>query len=88
MKRALKLVASLGVTVLLTWWAFRDTDWNGQLESLRDYSLALDAPVKLGRTVVPAHADVHLTDKADGTKQVDAAARLSRHSIGSTWQRS
>jgi hypothetical protein len=49
----------------------------GQLESLRDYALALDAPVRLGRTVIPAHADVHLTDKADGTKEVDAAARLS-----------
>jgi hypothetical protein len=49
----------------------------GRLQSLRDYSLALDAPLKLGRTVLPAHANVHLTDRTDGTKQVDAAARLS-----------
>jgi hypothetical protein len=48
----------------------------GKLETLRDYSLSLDAPVKLGRTVLPAHADVHLTDRS-GTKYVDAAARLS-----------
>jgi hypothetical protein len=48
----------------------------GKLETVRDYSLSLDAPVKLGRTVLPAHADVHLTDRG-GTKYVDAAARLS-----------
>jgi hypothetical protein len=49
----------------------------GQLESLRDYSVALDAPLKLGQTVLPAHAAVHLTDRVDGSKQLDAAARLS-----------
>ena len=49
----------------------------GQLESIRDYSLSLDAPLHLGRTVLPAHADLHLTDRMDGTKQLDAAARLS-----------
>ncbi len=48
----------------------------GALEDLRDYSLSLDAPVKLGKTVLPAHADVHLTDR-NGTRQLDAAARLS-----------
>jgi hypothetical protein len=49
----------------------------GYLQSIRDYSIALDAPVRLGRAVVPAHADVHLTDRRNGTKQLDAAARLS-----------
>jgi hypothetical protein len=49
----------------------------GALRSLRDYSLSLDAPLHLGRTVLPAHADVHLTDNMNGTKQLDAAARLS-----------
>ncbi|HET8749493.1 MAG TPA: carboxypeptidase regulatory-like domain-containing protein, partial [Sphingomicrobium sp.] len=48
----------------------------GKLEDLRDYSLSLDAPVKIGRTVLPAHADVHFTER-NGTKQLDAAARLS-----------
>ena len=48
----------------------------GRLQTLRDYSLSLDAPVKLGRAVLPAHADVHVTDR-DGTKYLDAAARLS-----------
>lgn len=35
MKRALKLVASLLVTILFTWWAFRETDWRAQWASLR-----------------------------------------------------
>jgi hypothetical protein len=48
-----------------------------RLESLRDYRLALDAPLKIGRTLLPAHADVHWSDRRDGTKQLDAAARLS-----------
>jgi hypothetical protein len=49
----------------------------GHVESVRDYSVALDAPLKLGRSVMPAHADVHFTDRMNGTKQLDAAARLS-----------
>jgi len=48
----------------------------GQLENRRDYSLALDAPVRLGQTVLPAHADVHFEDR-NGTKAIEAAARLS-----------
>ena len=32
---------------------------------------------RLGRTVLPAHADVRLSDRRDGTRQLDAAARLS-----------
>jgi hypothetical protein len=49
----------------------------GTMRSVRDYSLSLDTPLRLGRTVLPAHADVHLTDKMNGTKELDAAARLS-----------
>ncbi|MEO5611983.1 MAG: carboxypeptidase regulatory-like domain-containing protein [Sphingomicrobium sp.] len=45
--------------------------------SMRDYRLALDAPIRLGRTVFPAHADVHFTGRLDGSKQLEAAARLS-----------
>ena len=48
-----------------------------EVQSLRDYRLALDAPLKIGRTVLPAHADVHLTDRLNGSRQLDAAARLS-----------
>ena len=46
-------------------------------ESLRDYRFALDAPLRFGRTVLPAHADVHLTNRLDGTRQLEAAARLA-----------
>lgn len=35
MKRLWKLAASLVVTFVLTWWAFRDTNWQEQWESLR-----------------------------------------------------
>ena len=45
--------------------------------SLRDARLALDAPLKIGRTVFPAHADVHFVDRKDGTRQLEAAARLA-----------
>ena len=34
------------------------------------------APITLGRMQLPAHADVHLSDRRDGTRQLDAAARL------------
>ena len=45
--------------------------------SMRDFRLALDAPLRLGRTVLPAHADVHYTDRLDGTRQLEASARLA-----------
>src|SRR5689334_14026298 len=48
----------------------------GPLERLRDYSVSLNTAVRLGRTVLPAHADVHYSDR-NGTREVDAAARLS-----------
>ena len=49
----------------------------GTAESLRNYQLALDAPLKLGKTTLPAHADVRLADRPDRAKQLDAAMRLS-----------
>jgi hypothetical protein len=45
--------------------------------SLRDLRLSLDTPLKIGRTEFPAHADLHYVSRADGTTQVDAAARLA-----------
>ncbi len=35
-KRTLKLVASLAVTAVCMWWAFKDTDWPGMWASLRE----------------------------------------------------
>jgi hypothetical protein len=49
----------------------------GERQSVRDARIALDAPVKIGRTVIPAHVDAHWTGRKDGTSQLDAAARLS-----------
>ena len=49
----------------------------GRPQNLREARVTLDAPIRLGRTVLPAHADIHLTDRMDGTKQLEAAARLS-----------
>jgi hypothetical protein len=46
-------------------------------QSIRNYGLALDAPIAIGRAVLPAHADVALTEHQDGSKQLDAAARLA-----------
>ena len=58
--------------------AANDFHLRGQrASSLRDYRVALDVPLRLGRTVLPAHADVHLTDRLDGTRQLEAAARLA-----------
>jgi uncharacterized membrane protein YbhN (UPF0104 family) len=33
--RAVKLIASLLVTLVFSWWAFRDTDWHAQMTSLK-----------------------------------------------------
>jgi hypothetical protein len=49
----------------------------GDTQSERQGSLSLDVPVKLGRTLMPAHAEVHLTDRPDGSKTLQAASRLS-----------
>ena len=49
----------------------------GRAESLRDARLALDAPIHIGRTVIPAHADGRYVDHHDGTSQLEAAGRLS-----------
>ncbi|MGZ2412418.1 hypothetical protein ACUXST_001847 [Sphingomonas sp. F9_3S_D5_B_2] len=49
----------------------------GRERTFRNAGVAVDAPLRIGRTVVPAHADVHVTDFMDGTSQVEAAARMS-----------
>ncbi|HEX6218990.1 MAG TPA: hotdog fold thioesterase, partial [Sphingomicrobium sp.] len=46
-------------------------------QTVREARIALDAPIRIGRTVMPAHVGVHFTDRQDGSKQLEAAARLS-----------
>jgi hypothetical protein len=45
--------------------------------SVREGRIAVDTPLRVGRTVLPAHVDVHLTDHTDGSSQLEAAARLA-----------
>ena len=49
----------------------------GNRQSIRDARIALDAPLRIGRTVLPAHAEVHLTQQRNAATQLEAAARLS-----------
>jgi hypothetical protein len=49
----------------------------GRAVSERDVRVAVDAPIRLGRTIIPAHADVRYSDRPDGSGQLEAAARLS-----------
>jgi hypothetical protein len=46
-------------------------------QTMREARVALDAPIRIGRTVLPAHLGVHYTDRQDGSTQLEAAARLS-----------
>ena len=43
----------------------------------RDVRLNIDAPVKIGRLVIPAHADVRYVRLTDGVSELEAATRLS-----------
>jgi hypothetical protein len=49
----------------------------GNAQSVREARLALDAPLHIGKTVLPAHAEVHLTQQLNAATQLEAAARLS-----------
>ena len=48
-------------------------------KTVREGRVALDAPLKIGRALVPVHGDVRYSERGDGTKQLEAAARLSSH---------
>jgi hypothetical protein len=49
----------------------------GDVQSVREVRAGVDAPIHIGRTMVPAHADVHWLDRRDGTSQLEATARLA-----------
>lgn len=46
-------------------------------QSEKEGRISLDAPLKLGRAVIPAHAEAHYVDRTDGSKLLEAATRLS-----------
>ena len=49
----------------------------GKEDSLRESRVSLDAPFKLGKTIVPAHVEAHLLKRPDGSGLLETAARLS-----------
>lgn len=58
----------------------RDFRLNGlERKSVREGRISLDAPLKIGRTLMPVHGDVRYSERGDGTRQLEAAARLSSH---------
>ena len=46
-------------------------------DSEHEGRVALDAPLKLGKAIIPAHAEATYLQRADGSGTLDAAARLS-----------
>ena len=48
-------------------------------QDINEARLTADAPLKLGRATIPVHADLRYTEKGDGTRYLEAAARLSSH---------
>lgn len=60
-------------------WA-RDFRLNGlDRKTVREGRIALDAPLQIGRAMVPVHGDMRYSERGDGSKQLEAAARLSSH---------
>ena len=49
----------------------------GEAQSSKEGRIALDAPLHLGHATVPVHADAHYVDRTDGSRMLEAAARLS-----------
>lgn len=49
----------------------------GPQQSYREARVALDTPVHVGRALLPAHGEAHVIDRADGSRILEAAARLS-----------
>lgn len=48
-------------------------------KTVREARLSADAPIKIGRTIIPAHVSLRYADRSDGTNYVEAAARLSNN---------
>jgi hypothetical protein len=76
--RAQVLARLGGVSLSAEAVAARDFRIDGrERQTLREARLSADAPLKLGRTTIPAHADVRYTERGDGTRYLEAATRLS-----------
>ena len=51
----------------------------GERRTAREARLSVDAPLKIGSGIVPVHGDVRYEERGDGSRQLEAAARLSSH---------
>ena len=49
----------------------------GTPQTSREVRAALDTPFKIGKAVVPAHVEAHFVQRADGSRLLEAATRLS-----------
>ena len=49
----------------------------GDAQSSKEGRVALDAPMKIGGATVPIHGEAHYVDRTDGSRMLEAAARLS-----------
>jgi hypothetical protein len=49
----------------------------GAPQTSREVRAAFDTPLKVGKTLVPAHAEAHFVQHADGSRMLEAATRLS-----------
>ena len=49
----------------------------GTPQTSREVRAALDTPFRIGKALVPAHAEAHFVRHADGSRLLEAAARLS-----------
>ena len=49
----------------------------GEAQSSKEGRIALDAPLRIGQATVPVHGDAHYVDRTDGSRMLEAAARLS-----------
>ncbi|HZB70430.1 MAG TPA: carboxypeptidase-like regulatory domain-containing protein, partial [Sphingomicrobium sp.] len=45
-------------------------------ETVRDFRLGIDAPLRIGRKIIPAHADLRFTNR-EGVRYLEAAGRLA-----------
>jgi hypothetical protein len=46
-------------------------------ETSREVRASLDSPLRIGKAVIPAHAEAHFVQHADGSRLLEAATRLS-----------
>jgi hypothetical protein len=50
---------------------------SGTPQTSREVRAGLDTPIKVGNTLIPAHAEAHFAQHADGSRTLEAASRLS-----------